>query len=102
VKSGYPPKALTLVPELPLSSLGLQPGDQIIVSANVAAVQSPPELRPPPPAVVPDAPTRASQPAASRGGASSDGPVYVETQDGFMVHRVRPARIPTTLNPHKV
>ena len=32
VKLGYPPRALTLIPELPLSSLGLQRGDQLVVT----------------------------------------------------------------------
>jgi ubiquitin thioesterase OTU1 len=32
VKSGYPPRSLTIVPELPLASLGLNKGEQIIVS----------------------------------------------------------------------
>ncbi|KAJ7097745.1 hypothetical protein B0H15DRAFT_617176 [Mycena belliarum] len=32
LKSGYPPRTLTIVPELPVSSLGIASGEQIIVS----------------------------------------------------------------------
>ncbi|KAG6851260.1 hypothetical protein H0H93_011696 [Arthromyces matolae] len=32
LKAGYPPHTLTLIPELPIESLGLKPGEQIIVA----------------------------------------------------------------------
>ncbi|KAF8308094.1 OTU-domain-containing protein [Clavulina sp. PMI_390] len=37
VRSGYPPTALTLIPSLPVSSLGLQRGDTLTVSSNPGA-----------------------------------------------------------------
>lgn len=34
MKTGYPPKPLTVEPQLPVSSLGLKNGDQLIVTAS--------------------------------------------------------------------
>ncbi|KAF8744126.1 OTU protein, partial [Rhizoctonia solani] len=88
LKSGYPPKALTLIPELPLSSLGLQRGDQITVTAkpgSVSATTGP---------SVPTAPLSAPRPTASvqtpkaSTGSTNDG--FVETDVGTLVHRVVP------------
>ncbi|CAE6340214.1 unnamed protein product [Rhizoctonia solani] len=88
LKSGYPPKALTLIPELPLSSLGLQRGDQITVTAkpgSVSATTGP---------SVPTAPVSAPRPPASvqtpkaSTGSTNDG--FVETDVGTLVHRVVP------------
>ncbi|EJU05170.1 hypothetical protein DACRYDRAFT_46498 [Dacryopinax primogenitus] len=44
LKVGYPPRTLTLIPDLPISSLGLQRGDQLIVniSANTPAPRTVP------------------------------------------------------------
>ncbi|ELU45003.1 OTU domain-containing protein [Rhizoctonia solani AG-1 IA] len=90
LKSGYPPKALTLIPELPLSSLGLQRGDQITVTAkpgSVSATTGP---------SVPTAPVSAPRPPASvqtpkaSTGSTNDG--FVETDVGTLVHRVRYVR----------
>jgi hypothetical protein len=82
VRSGYPPRTLTLVPELSLSSLGLQAGEQIIVNQKVptATTTSPPA---PAPASRPPAPAR--QTAAPR----STGPASVPVSTGVLVHRVR-------------
>ncbi|KAJ8519460.1 hypothetical protein ONZ45_g3573 [Pleurotus djamor] len=78
-KTGYPPRPLTLVPELPVSSLGLRPGDQIIVSESASA---PAPVAPPPVSVAAPAPVPS---------ASASGPASVETQDGsHLVHRIVP------------
>lgn len=108
VRSGYPPRSLTIVPELPLSSLGLMQGEQIIVSqkagAAVRTLSSPPNNSP---AV--SASTRISAPASvapvsgsslragfSSGASSASSnaaketsePDSVATEGGFLVHRV--------------
>ena len=70
VKSGYPPRALAIVPELPFDSLGLRRGDQIIVSevpntdAHIPPQQGPPTLSP-------------------------SGPDHVQVDAGFLIHRVK-------------
>ncbi|CAE6517215.1 unnamed protein product [Rhizoctonia solani] len=88
LKAGYPPKALTLIPELPLSSLGLQRGDQITVTVKPGSA---------PAATVPgptSAPVSTARPAPSAPaprtniGAPDDG--FVETHAGTLVHRVVP------------
>ncbi|KAF9500486.1 OTU-domain-containing protein [Pleurotus eryngii] len=72
LKAGYPPRDLHLVADLPVSSLGLRDGDQIILTAS-SSPPVPPETRPPPPP------------------PSAAGPVHVATADGsFLVHRVVP------------
>jgi len=78
VRSGYPPRTLTLVPELPLSSLGLQAGEQIIVNQKVPTAT----------ATAP-APTPASRPPAPA-PPQKTGPVSVPTSSGVLVHRVVP------------
>ncbi|KAF8733704.1 hypothetical protein AX14_003629 [Amanita brunnescens Koide BX004] len=66
LKSGYPPRILTTIPDLPISSLGIVRGDQIIVT-DVAPQRPPiPQNRP------------------------SEGPVYVDTNGGVLIHRVVP------------
>ena len=82
VRSGYPPRTLTLVPELPLSSLGLQAGEQIIVNHKVPTATT----------TNPSAPTPASRPSAparQTAAPQSTGPVSVPTSSGVLVHRVR-------------
>ncbi|KAG6332670.1 hypothetical protein ID866_6415 [Astraeus odoratus] len=86
VKSGYPPQTLTMIPELPLSSLGLKAGEQIIVnqisSSFVSGPLGPPRVAQPashPPFSL--APQRGAVPA-------STGPASVETPSGVLVHRV--------------
>ncbi|KAF9527001.1 hypothetical protein CPB83DRAFT_856962 [Crepidotus variabilis] len=95
LKSGYPPRALTLIPELPLSSLGLQKGDPIIVSelpgeppVNAPAVTS----APPPEAASSRSPLETVTGALSQllPGSSSKGPDSVEVDGSFLIHRVVP------------
>ncbi|GJE90719.1 OTU-domain-containing protein [Phanerochaete sordida] len=97
LKAGYPPHALTLIPELPLESLGLKAGEQLMVTQMRGAT------RPPPAAnavsdVAPAAPmtglTRAqatgpSTPAPAP-SAPASGPDYVPTEGGYLVHRIVP------------
>jgi ubiquitin thioesterase OTU1 len=83
---------LELIPELPLSSLGLQNGDQLIVSSSesaapatstpVAALSRP---------IAPDRTSAASTNAARVAPtAAPDGPDHVQTEAGVLIHRVRP------------
>lgn len=96
VKSGYPPQSLTIVPELPLSSLGLKQGEQIIVGQKagtaVRGTSSPTRAIPaissaPAPAAVPRAVPSVSQ-TAPRAPVNSSGPDSVATEGGFLIHRV--------------
>ncbi|KAH7341097.1 hypothetical protein B0J17DRAFT_694545 [Rhizoctonia solani] len=88
LKSGYPPKALTLVPELSLSSLGLQKGDQITVTAKPGSLTAAVEPR------YTSAPRSAPQPVASapapRASAGAVDDSFVETDVGTLVHRIVP------------
>jgi hypothetical protein len=106
VKAGYPPRALTaVIPELPLSSLGLAPGDQLIVvqkssSAAAPTVPSPSPANPAYPGHTPAAATRATPssnsnprqvaPTALSTIRDDDGrPDYVAMDGGYLIHRVR-------------
>lgn len=113
VKVGYPPKALTaVIPELPLSSLGLAPGDQLIViqkSGSAASAAAPTSSSSSPanpayPGHTPAAARSTHTPASNSnpnprqvGGAptlsttiKNDGrPDYVTTDGGYLIHRVR-------------
>ncbi|KAG8217872.1 hypothetical protein J3R82DRAFT_6038 [Butyriboletus roseoflavus] len=83
IRSGYPPKMLTLVPELPLSSLGLQAGEQIIINQKMST----------PTTTNPPAPTPASRPPAPARRTAvpqRTGPASVPTSSGVLVHRVVP------------
>ncbi|KAF9013972.1 hypothetical protein BDQ17DRAFT_1231135 [Cyathus striatus] len=92
LKAGYPPRELTLIPELPVSSLGLSRGEQLIVSGKLASSTSqgsattssqttpPSELK----SAVPRSPTRSQPPI------STSGPDHVETDSGVLIHRVVP------------
>ncbi|KAH0827030.1 hypothetical protein J3R83DRAFT_4711 [Lanmaoa asiatica] len=83
IRSGYPPRTLTLVPELPLSSLGLQAGEQIIVNQKVptaTTTNSP----------APNPASRAPAPARQTAASQSTGPASVPTSSGVLVHRVVP------------
>ena len=97
MKAGYPPRTLTLIPELPLESLGIK-GEQLTVNAK-AGMESR-SVAPPAAAAAVSGPrtgTTASQgplselSALSSVGAapsSSKGPDYVEFDGGYLVHQV--------------
>ncbi|KAJ7444906.1 hypothetical protein FB451DRAFT_73517 [Mycena latifolia] len=98
LKSGYPPRTLTIVPELPLSSLGLSSGEQIIVSeiAETSGISSSSSRTSPAASSAPSSrPAAASfasgpTPTPSTPPASTSGPDAVETDGSFLVHRVVP------------
>ncbi|THV04199.1 OTU-domain-containing protein [Dendrothele bispora CBS 962.96] len=99
LKTGYPPRDLTIVPELPLSSLGLKAGDQIIVSGDTESSSSSQSDSTTPT-------SQSSRTVASRAaplsstsaiprttyptGPSTNGPEHVITDGGVLVHRVVP------------
>ena len=104
VKAGYPPRALTgVIPELPISSLGLAPGDQIFVNqksgsaAPQGATPTPPSAlfaNPhvtvvDPPASLPPSSLNPRPAATTLPGVQSSGPDYVQADGGYLVHRVR-------------
>ncbi|KIO26237.1 hypothetical protein M407DRAFT_202565 [Tulasnella calospora MUT 4182] len=93
LKTGYPPKPLTVEPQLPVSSLGLKNGDQLIVTASPAskatvttsmANQASTAGRQTPnfsaPALEPRLDPRQEKPSDAS----------VQTPDGTLVHRVVP------------
>ena len=88
VKAGYPPHQLTLIPELPVSSLGFANGDQVILTqkASSAAYTQPAPAAPQPArdATRMTSPRRVPAPVTPSGGVD-----HVETGSGVLVHRVR-------------
>ncbi|KAK2466797.1 hypothetical protein APHAL10511_001055 [Amanita phalloides] len=76
LKSGYPPRLLTTISELPISSLGLGRGDHIIVTESAPQPVLPPPSRNP----------ASLQPKNTK----RSGPDYVDIDGGFLVHRVVP------------
>jgi len=104
-KSGYPLRPPTIVPELPVLSLGLHQGNQIIVSeasatgadatpsGGTGSYSIPPRAAPSRSATsVPSrsAPTRASVAAPAPIPKPSDsGPDTIQVGGSFLVHRVR-------------
>jgi hypothetical protein len=101
VKAGYPPRPLTaVIPELPLSSLGIAPGDQLIViqkSGSAASQSVPPSAPPLPidqrainqPVSLPPSSSSSGQVASPSSVVQSGGLDYVETEGGYLIHRVR-------------
>ncbi|KAL6300140.1 OTU-domain-containing protein [Sparassis latifolia] len=91
LRAGYPPHPLTLVPELPLESLGLKPGEQLIVTEKAAPTRAPSQASAP--ARVPEAMTglTASQvreiPVSQ---TDSSMPDTVPVEGGYLVHRIVP------------
>ncbi|TFK30086.1 OTU-domain-containing protein [Coprinopsis marcescibilis] len=97
LRSGYPPRPLTLIPELSLSSLDLKGGEQIIVQGNAepsvrGVAASPPRAvsTRAKPDTTPTQPAQQSAPAPSPQRKSSDGPDSVEVDGGYLIHRVVP------------
>ncbi|KZP19562.1 OTU-domain-containing protein [Athelia psychrophila] len=94
LKSGYPPRPLTIVPELLLASLGLRAGDQIIVGQKPGVPQ--------PSSPAPKASQTATQTAARGASDVSSNPVTstprsnniepdaVRAEGGFLIHRIVP------------
>ncbi|KAH9958309.1 OTU-domain-containing protein [Russula dissimulans] len=102
LKAGYPPRSLTGVfPELPLSSLGLAPGDQLIVvqrsgsAASPGVTSSAPSLTVDPrtldaPASLPTLSSNPGQAASLLSTTGNGGPDHVEVNGGYLVHRIVP------------
>ncbi|KAI0664811.1 OTU-domain-containing protein [Cubamyces menziesii] len=105
LKAGYPPHPLTLVPELPIDSLGLKQGEQLVVTQRSSGISHGSGL--PPTAAAVSSGLASSSPAAAMTGmtasqvrspaapvstaaAKSTGPDYVPTSSGYLVHRVVP------------
>jgi len=108
VKVGYPPRSLTaVIPELPLSSLGLAPGDQLIVNQKsgsaappTGAITSTAQSLPTSQrtfvnpsaasATLPEPSPNAVQAAPALSTTTrNDGPDHVEVDGGYLIHRVR-------------
>ncbi|KAI0079870.1 OTU-domain-containing protein [Panus rudis PR-1116 ss-1] len=96
IKGGYPPHALTVIPELPLDSLGLKPGEQLIVNSRGGSAPA----QPPAAAAASSARTQAplsssatlNTPAANTSApvSSSGGPDHVEVDGSYLIHRIVP------------
>ena len=86
VKVGYPPKSLTLIPELPISSLGLSKGEQLIVNQNSRGSNAKSTTGTSSPGIVPQPSPRPPAPAQP----TANEPDSVETEGGYLVHTVRP------------
>lgn len=111
MKTGFPPRTITLVSELPISSLGLTRGDQLIVNelkptptssapapvpASAPAPSSRgriPQSNPPPPKPAPKSISPPFQPAPAsipQPPSTSSRPDEVTTPSGILVHRIVP------------
>lgn len=104
VKVGYPPQSLTLIPELPIESLGLKAGEQIIVAElpEIAASSRPSspivnrgtEDSHPPIGSSSSGSSETSPPLfLTRRPPQSSGPDYVQMDGGVLMHRVRVIRV---------
>ncbi|KAH7929706.1 OTU-domain-containing protein [Leucogyrophana mollusca] len=91
IRSGYPPQSLTIIPELPLSSLGLKAGEQIIVNQKVTPAARQPSF-PTNSSSLASRPPQSSPPQRSttKPTSGSSGPDSVETSGGVLVHRIVP------------
>jgi len=91
IKSGYPPQSLTIVPELPLSSLGLKASEQIIVNQKVTpATKRPPSPARTAPSSLASGSLPGSAPRSSVSKPTNNGPDSVETSSGVLIHRIVP------------
>ncbi|KAI0374873.1 OTU-domain-containing protein [Pilatotrama ljubarskyi] len=106
LKAGYPPHPLTLIPELPVDSLGLKQGEQLVVTRRSSGLThgsgAPPPPRaatsspfpPPSPAAAMTGMTasqvRSPAPTPGSSGPKGGGPEYVVTSNGYLIHRVVP------------
>lgn len=100
VKAGYPPHPLTLVTELPIDSLGLKQGEQLVVtqrhaSGHQAFQAAPSTAFPAPSPAAAMTGLTASQtsdsprtPAPTATSANKGGQDYVLTSNGYLMHRV--------------
>ncbi|EIM90363.1 OTU-domain-containing protein [Stereum hirsutum FP-91666 SS1] len=113
LRAGYPPKQLTgIVPELPLSSLAISPGEQLIVTEKPSSRSAAPvstggasSARPsgpslpvdpgarivnPPASIPPFASSAGTSSRSAAGGGGDGGPDYVEVGGQYLVHQIVP------------
>ncbi|RPD66118.1 OTU-domain-containing protein [Lentinus tigrinus ALCF2SS1-7] len=100
LKAGYPPHPLTLVPELPIDSLGLKQGEQLVVTQRAGAghqafqaSRTSPFPAPSPAAAMTGltaSQARDSPVPMARPGVKGGGPDYVPTSNGYLMHRIVP------------
>ncbi|TEB26552.1 OTU-domain-containing protein [Coprinellus micaceus] len=89
LKTGYPPRPLTLVPELPLSSLDLKSGEQLIVQETALSSSRGAEVpKPQPKASLAQALNSRSPPGQRLNPPAR--PTHVEVDGGWLVHRIVP------------
>lgn len=96
MKAGYPTRQLSLVPELPVASLGLKAGDQVIVTrkggtlteSNAAPISTFPAASSSNSAKAPSSNAVRSSNIASLSKATAAGADYVDAGSGVLVHRV--------------
>jgi len=87
LKCGYPPRTLTLIPELPVSSLGIEKGDQLMVTELKAPGSSTTQVRTNPlPLSQPETPVVPDP----YDGQSNNTPDTIPVSGGSLVHRVVP------------
>ncbi|KAF9792054.1 hypothetical protein BJ322DRAFT_1206742 [Thelephora terrestris] len=91
VKAGYPPKGLTLIPELPISSLGLSKGEQLIVNQNSGgqSTRSTPARSAAAVSTTGEVPQPNSQPSGPVQPTKNE-PDSIEVEGGYLVHRIVP------------
>ncbi|KAF8637360.1 hypothetical protein AX17_002859 [Amanita inopinata Kibby_2008] len=91
LKVGYPPRTLAAVPQLPISSLGITSGDQIIVNESADPTMPTSDTNP-----LPSLQTSNFSTGLTPSGqipsptAASHRPDHVETEGGVLIHRVVP------------
>jgi len=92
LKAGYPPQPLTTISQLPLSSLGLKRGVQLLVTESSGGTisQAPHSKITPSPSTGLNPPKNSSQPPIAQPGKQALGDEYVQTDGGVLVHRVVP------------
>ncbi|EKM55136.1 uncharacterized protein PHACADRAFT_255547 [Phanerochaete carnosa HHB-10118-sp] len=99
LKAGYPPHSLTLIPELPLESLGLKTGEQLIVTQKPGAARTAAPAANTVSNASPAAPmtgltrSQLSEPVVltpAPAAPQESGPDYVPTEGGYLVHRIVP------------
>ncbi|KAI0748106.1 OTU-domain-containing protein [Daedaleopsis nitida] len=100
LKAGYPPRPLTLFPELPIDSLGLQQGEQLVVTERSStghqafggATSSASPASGPAAAMTGLTASQVREPPrqTAKSGAKGGGPDYVPTGSGYLIHRIVP------------
>jgi len=90
VKLGYPPQPLVLVPELPISSLGIKRGDQLTVNEKKGAISTTTAPVAIPGAMQPDPTQQPAAPRTTIPAPANSGPATISTPSGLLVHQVVP------------